>query len=125
MKFRDITSKPTKKIIKPATIKRRKNVKPKETKVYEFVESSLSVEIDKNFKGSVDGIAGLILELPKELQSLISNANLKQVIAGAGHSMFTLDNGFVFKLRNTTVNNKPTLHIIIKQKNKTILDRYV
>ena len=131
IKFRDITKKVPKGAINLLTgraVKKTRKLKRKLSDNYVIGSNkgaSLNVEVSPNYEGETHGIAGIILKLPKEIQTFLHNANIKKAKVSSIESLYELDNGFSLKIKDTTLGGRNKQHIIIKQKRKIILDIYV
>lgn len=131
IKFRDITKKVPESAINLLTgkaIKKTRKDRRKPSSNYILMSNksaSLNIEVSSNYKGETRGIAGIMLQLPKDIQAFLHNANIKKVKVSSIGSLYELDNGFSVKIKDTTLGGKNKQHIIIKQKKRVILDIYL
>ena len=132
MKFRDITKKiPTKQknLLTGKAIKTSKYKKTKASKSGSYISSyepsSLNLDISEKYEGEINGVAGLIKKLPKEIQTFINNANLISTVARQGYTLYKLDNGHTVKLTDVTIGKHNKLNIIIKKGRNVIINENI
>lgn len=85
----------------------------------------LSTQISANYEGKVDGIIAYIKTLPKDIQMLINNSNLKKTTVRQGFSMYVLDNGVTIKVKDEKIGKKNYLRVQITKGRKELFNNII
>lgn len=85
----------------------------------------LSTQISENYQGKVGGIIAYIKTLPKDIQMLINNSNLKKTTVRQGFSMYVLDSGVTIKVKDEKIGKKNYLRVQITKGRKELFNNII